>query len=55
MFATAETAQDLMKNLEPLLLEAAEIAKELKPMLQNVQEQGTLDTIELLAGTRRTP
>ena len=50
MFATAETAQDLMKNLEPLLLEAAEIAKELRPMLQNVQEQGTLDTIELLAG-----
>lgn len=50
MFATAETAQDLMKNLEPLLLEAAEIAKELRPMLANVQEQGTLDTIELLAG-----
>ncbi len=50
MFATAESAQDLMKNLEPLLLEAAEIAKELRPMLQNVQEQGTLDTIELLAG-----
>ena len=40
MFATAESAQDLMKNLEPLLLEAAEIAKELRPMLQNVQEQG---------------
>ena len=27
MFATAETAQDLMKNLEPLLLEAAEIGE----------------------------
>ena len=41
-----------MKNLEPLLLEAAEIARA-RPMLQNVQEQGTLDTIELLAGTPR--
>jgi hypothetical protein len=50
MFATAETAQTLMKNLEPLLLEASLIARELRPMLANVQEQGTLDTIELLAG-----
>lgn len=50
MFAATTAAEDLMKNLEPLLLEAAKIAKDLRPMLQNVQEQGTLDTIELLAG-----
>ena len=49
MFTTAESAQDLMKNLEPLLIEVGEIVKELRPMLQGVHEQGTLDTIAKLA------
>ena len=44
------SVDEYLDVFEPLLLEEAEIAKELKPMLQNVQEQGTLDTIELLAG-----
>ena len=50
MFATTESAQRLMTTLQPLLREAAQIAHELRPMMQNVNEQGTLDTLEDLAG-----
>lgn len=50
MFATTESAQRLMTTLQPLLREAAQIAQELRPMMQNVNEQGTLDTLETLAG-----
>jgi hypothetical protein len=50
MFDTTETAQKLMTTLQPLLREAAQIAQELRPMMQGVNEQGTLDTLESLAG-----
>lgn len=50
MFDTTETAQRLMTTLQPLLREAAQIAQELRPMMQGVNEQGTLDTLESLAG-----
>ena len=50
MFQVTDGAQDLMQVLEPLLTEAALIARELRPMMQGVKDQGTLETIELLAG-----
>jgi hypothetical protein len=50
MFKVTDGAQDLMQVLEPLLTEAALIARELRPMMQGVKDQGTLETIELLAG-----
>jgi hypothetical protein len=50
MFDTTETARNMMLTLQPLLREAAVIAQELRPMMQGVNEQGTLDTLESLAG-----
>ncbi len=50
MFQVTDGAQDLMQVLEPLLTEAALIARDLRPMMQGVKDQGTLETIELLAG-----
>ena len=50
MFDTTDTARRLMMTLQPLLREAAQIAQELRPMMQGVNEQGTLDTLESLAG-----
>jgi hypothetical protein len=50
MFDTTDTARRLMTTLQPLLREAAQIAQELRPMMQGVNEQGTLDTLESLAG-----
>ena len=50
MFDTTDSARMMMTTLQPLLREAALIAQELRPMMQGVNEQGTLDTLELLAG-----
>ena len=51
MFQVTDGAQDLMQVLEPLLTEAVLIARDLRPMMQGVKDQGTLETIELLAYT----
>jgi hypothetical protein len=50
MFDATDTARMMMLSLQPLLREAALIAQELRPMMQGVNEQRTLDTLELLAG-----